>query len=275
MEVQTKPFPTMGTKKFLLFVVWGLMFCLAGLSIDTQASGGRAQRDESPAEPLAGVKHLALILEFNDAHAAMAAGLSPAEVQKVVKQKLLDSGVKVVDELDPLAAQIPPARLSINVILTRLKLPDLYGYYVQTALWDRAQLQKGAKIFCFARLWQAEQSNIQTATEKTLSIRIKKTALKHVDEFVKAYLAANQRKDKKTKVSNPAAALPGLTKKSLEKSEQQAKAEYEYVASKNSKTFHKSDCSSAKRILPKNLVGFSNKDEALKTARRPCKRCKP
>jgi len=54
-----------------------------------------------------------------------------------------------------------------------------------------------------------------------------------------------------------------------------AVAEYKYVASKNSKVFHKPECHWAKRIKPENLVGYSSKDEAIKAGKRPCKQCKP
>jgi len=54
-----------------------------------------------------------------------------------------------------------------------------------------------------------------------------------------------------------------------------AMAEYKYVASKNSKIFHKPECRWAKRIKPENLVGYNSKDEALKAGKRPCKLCKP
>ena len=54
-----------------------------------------------------------------------------------------------------------------------------------------------------------------------------------------------------------------------------AVAEYGYVASKNSKVFHKPECRWAKRIKPDNLVGYNSKDEAIKAGKRPCKQCKP
>ena len=48
-----------------------------------------------------------------------------------------------------------------------------------------------------------------------------------------------------------------------------------YVASKNSKVFHKADCGDAARILDKNLVHFDTREEAVASGRRPCKKCKP
>ncbi len=48
-----------------------------------------------------------------------------------------------------------------------------------------------------------------------------------------------------------------------------------YVASKNSKVFHKADCREAARILDTNLIHFNTREEAIASGRRPCKACKP
>lgn len=65
------------------------------------------------------------------------------------------------------------------------------------------------------------------------------------------------------------------TEKQTKPSAKSAVAGYGYVASKNSKVFHKPDCRWAKRIKPENLVGYSSRDEAIKAGKRPCKQCKP
>jgi len=51
--------------------------------------------------------------------------------------------------------------------------------------------------------------------------------------------------------------------------------EWKYVASRKSEVFHRPDCRWAKKISPKNLIGFKNKGEAIRSGRRPCKVCKP
>lgn len=53
------------------------------------------------------------------------------------------------------------------------------------------------------------------------------------------------------------------------------KKEWKYVATKNSKVFHRPDCKWAKRISPKNLIGFKSREEAIKSGRRPCRSCGP
>jgi len=48
-----------------------------------------------------------------------------------------------------------------------------------------------------------------------------------------------------------------------------------YVASKNSKIFHRAGCRYAKIISAENLVRFDSKGAAVQTGRRPCKTCNP
>ncbi len=51
--------------------------------------------------------------------------------------------------------------------------------------------------------------------------------------------------------------------------------EWKYVASKESKVFHRSDCKWAKKISSRNFIGFRSREEAIKSGRRPCKSCGP
>jgi len=53
------------------------------------------------------------------------------------------------------------------------------------------------------------------------------------------------------------------------------KEEQKYVASKNSKVFHRPSCRYVKKIRPWNLTGCKNREEAIASGRRPCKICKP
>jgi len=51
--------------------------------------------------------------------------------------------------------------------------------------------------------------------------------------------------------------------------------EWNYVASKNSKVFHRPDCKWVKKISPKNLIGFKSREEAVRSGRKPCRSCEP
>lgn len=49
----------------------------------------------------------------------------------------------------------------------------------------------------------------------------------------------------------------------------------DYLASKNSKVFHRKTCRQGATISKKNIIRFENKNAATQTGRRPCKICKP
>jgi len=54
-----------------------------------------------------------------------------------------------------------------------------------------------------------------------------------------------------------------------------ATTKYKYVASKNSRVFHYIWCPYAQKIKPSNRVYFKTREEAIRSGRRPCKKCKP
>lgn len=55
----------------------------------------------------------------------------------------------------------------------------------------------------------------------------------------------------------------------------QAVVNITWVASSNSKIFHKSTCSTAKRLKKSTAIKFPTRQKAIETGRRPCKNCKP
>ncbi len=56
---------------------------------------------------------------------------------------------------------------------------------------------------------------------------------------------------------------------------QPGQEQVEYVASKSSRIFHRSDCSYARTIDEKNRVHFQSRQEAIDSGRRPCRKCEP
>jgi len=50
---------------------------------------------------------------------------------------------------------------------------------------------------------------------------------------------------------------------------------WKYVASEDSRVFHRPDYRYAERITPNNIVGFRSREEAIVSGRKPCKVCRP
>ncbi len=65
-----------------------------------------------------------------------------------------------------------------------------------------------------------------------------------------------------------------ISKESAEEKQAAEPTQY-FVASKNSKKYHRPDCYHAKRISEKNLIKFSSIKEAEESGRTPCNTCKP
>lgn len=54
-----------------------------------------------------------------------------------------------------------------------------------------------------------------------------------------------------------------------------AKIENYYVASKNSQVFHRPECPYASKIASYNRVKYNTREEAVKSGKRACSKCKP
>jgi len=91
--------------------------------------------------------------------------------------------------------------------------------------------------------------------ENLLVIKSPEIALIYAKEFAKI---------KQTAADLPAGAVRGG-----------AEPEYKYVASKYSKVFHYIWCPLARKIAEKNRIYFKTREEAIKSGRRPCRKCRP
>ncbi len=96
-----------------------------------------------------------------------------------------------------------------------------------------------------------------------------------VEEFIHACLAANQKVGESAEAATGETAWPAAQKERVQTTAKPETTEYKYVASKNSKVFHKAECEWAKKVKPENLTGHSSRDEAVRAGKRPCKLCKP
>ena len=83
-----------------------------------------------------------------------------------------------------------------------------------------------------------------------------------------------KKKEQIRKMTGPTSFITSRKTKKVKSRTQPGKA-LGWTASKNSKVFHRSDCSFNKRISPENLIKFDSREQALQTGRRPCKTCKP
>jgi len=122
----------------------------------------------------------------------------------------------------------------------------------------------------FADVWTTEPA-MKIVQKQNLHEAVSAMVLEQAEEFISDYQKANP-PSKRPSDANDISIVP---KEPFKPSHKSTPAKYEYVASKNSKVFHKADCSSAGRIKPENLTGYNSRAEAIKAGKRPCKQCKP
>jgi hypothetical protein len=144
-------------------------------------------------------------------------------------------------------------------------------YHVQTSFAREVYL-RALRERMKAEVWRIDVP-IGIADANGCGSAITTSAMGQVDAFLADWKRANtvkttaDRSEKKSDVNEP------VTMKQDDRAGQQN--DYEYVASKNSKVFHKKDCRAAARISPENLIGFRTREEAIRSGRRPCKICNP
>jgi len=204
---------------------------------------------------LAGIEQLYVVIVPPDAEPNKD-GLLFGQLEAKVTSMLNEAGIKVTSDTEGsspvMALEIPELRVRIYTL--KFERSQMYVFQVQTSLAAKVYLAKKPRLTLKADLWRMG-TTIGAVPVQDMPAKITGLASGQVEAFIHAWLVANSQGAK------PAA--------------KSAVAEYKYVASKNSKVFHRPDCPSAKRIKPENLVGYSSRAEALKAGKRPCKHCKP
>lgn len=194
------------------------------------------------------------------------------EVKNRVKQAGID--VAAVIYLGKPIQNSDMPELKINIEMLKLKKMQRCSFRIQTILSKKMYLEERSPWFIKADVWKSP-SVMQTLLIRNCPAAITKTVLQQTDAFIQAYIAANPGSSKAADANE----MKAISKTKLSQRPRQTQmpqtAQYQYVASKRSRVFHKPGCSSAARITTKNLTGFNSRQEATNSGKRPCKRCKP
>ncbi len=258
----------MKTEKYYLILAFVTAFLCAPALGKVELSGPDVALLGQANPALAGIEQLYVDIMPPDSEPNKD-GLVWKKLRARVEDKLKKAGIKCVK---PRSLPTPHLRVHIDM----LKLSDLqkYVFRIQTSLVRTAILPGQRNVHLQADVWKVP-AVMQPASVQSMPAAVTNTVLEQVEAFIAAYLAANPQDIQLYDVNDVNAVLLTTQKQLVKPAAKPAVAEYKYVASKNSKVFHKPQCSSAKRIKPKNLISYSSRDEALKAGKRPCKRCKP
>jgi hypothetical protein len=192
-------------------------------------------------------------------------------VMKILKRRIDSSNVA---GLIWRPYNIPEFRISIDLL--RIADTNQCVFWLQSSLLKNAQLKNGPEAFMMADVWQNE-TVMRMVPANDLAEALVAASVNDAKWFIGSWSAATKLK-KQIDVNQLGPLGPRLKKATADRgknSSKQQDTETKYVASKNSKVFHKADCPSAKRILPKNLVTYATREDAVKAGKRPCQRCNP
>ena len=259
----------MKAKKYylILAVVTGILYApaLGEERLIEEDYGGVLIGRPHPA--LADIEHFMVVIVPPDAEPNKD-GLVWKELEAKIINKLNEAGIKIMPGIAGNILNIDELRVYIDM----LKLTDSqqYVFCIQTSLARAVYLKKQRHLLFKADVWKTEPA-MQAVSVQTMPGAVTNVVLEQVEAFIYAYLAANP-SSKRPSDANDISIVLKAQVKPVAKS---TAAKYEYVASKNSKVFHKPDCSSARRIKPENLTDYNSRAEAIKAGKRPCKRCKP
>ena len=281
----------MKSKKIVLLAAIIGAFLISFVSAEKQIVGQIDARQYSVNLGLGGVRKLYVIVAL-DGRVASKDGIVGEEIEEAIKERLSqvcpeisledqkaddEKLQQIIDEKVGAAGNIKARSIDTPEFIVRISTKkfsqQLAAFHVQSSFAKKVYMRASPRSAAKAEVWRLDVP-IGSADANSISDAVKAESLRQVDAFVADWKRANgpkvsaEEEPKADVVTSEIRQLPRTVSPDQH-------SQYPYVASKNSKVFHKAGCRSADRISPDNLVGFSSRDEAINSGRRPCKICKP
>jgi hypothetical protein len=195
------------------------------------------------------------------------------KLKDAAESKLNEAGIEITTKFYN-KQDMRCSQLRADVDMLKLEDSQQYIFCVQTSLARAVYLARDASWSVKADVWK-DKRVMQAASVQDMPVAVSRLILKQVETFAAAWREANP-PNKQTSDANDIGivSLTNPTEQTKTNAES-ILAEYKYVASKNSKVFHKPGCRWAKNILPKNLVSYNSREEAIEDGKKPCSTCKP
>ncbi|MHC4060329.1 MAG: Ada metal-binding domain-containing protein [Planctomycetota bacterium] len=283
-----------GERYYLLLVTAVAILCVSAVGELAVPHSDEPVLLGRPNPALADLKELYVIVELAGGEPNKD-GLVWEELEKLVRDKLTkEAGVTVVeDALDKMesdslkklaellkkrdvaarnvewrSGDIPELRVDVDML--KLRGSQEYVFHIQATLARPVVLpvQRGVRVK--TEVWKLEPV-MEAVSVEDMPGKVTETVLRQVETFIACYLVASANYAEPADVNDSDTATKGRA----ERVKEPGGAKYSYVASKNSRVFHRAGCSSAKRISPENLVGYNSREGAIQAGKRPCKRCEP
>ncbi|MHC4645444.1 MAG: Ada metal-binding domain-containing protein [Planctomycetota bacterium] len=162
------------------------------------------------------------------------------------------------------------ADFTVNIDSLRLADSQQYVFCIDSSLARDMILPVERGLRIRTDVWKTEPA-MQVVSVSDAPEKVIEASLHQADAFVSCFVMANP----KGLSAADANAVNVRPKGSPGPPGEKTFVGNLYVASKNSRVFHRGDCSSAARIAQKNLLGYASRQEAIEAGKRPCKRCNP
>ncbi len=230
-------------------------------------AGSRTLSPQQANPALTGIEKLYVVVEPADSDSEQDA-LVWSELRKSIEDKLVLEGIEIVSEPESKPKKkdrdIPELRVSMEML--KFTQSEVYVFRLQLSLAAKMYLKK-QNISFKARAWETAPT-IEAVPISSMPAEVTYAVLAQTEQFIQAYKLANPQS------THPAD--PNYVTVAIKNSSNPVTAtEYKYLASKNSKIFHKADCSWVIKISPENIVGYDTAEQARQAGKRPCKLCKP
>ncbi|MHC4338485.1 MAG: Ada metal-binding domain-containing protein [Planctomycetota bacterium] len=291
----------MKTKKYhLMLATVVIILCISVVGNTVLPAPAEHRVIGEPPEPgligqphmaLAGVQQMYVVIKPPDSEPNKD-GLVWSELEKSVSDKIKEeTGIKIVEDdigkmspdiakllkrrsisaahLEFRSANIPELRVDIDML--KLQDSQQYVFHIQTSLATKVYLPRGRPWSLKADVWKALPI-MQAISARNMAGKVTELVLKQVEAFILAHRVANSQL---AQMPGADIAQKGVRKDTPKPPPRLLATKFNYVASKNSKVFHRPTCSSAARIAPKNLQGYGKRAGAIRAGKRPCKRCSP
>jgi hypothetical protein len=167
------------------------------------------------------------------------------------------------------SADVPEYRVDIDML--KLDASRQYVFHIQSSLARPVVVPMRRNLHLKTDVWKVRPV-MESVSLQDMPDKVTEAALSQVEAFIHACLAANVKRASRSDANDAGTAVQKQPAKHPRKL---PAVGYKYVASKNSKVFHRADCRWAQRIKPENLTGYNTRAEAIQAGKRPCKQCKP
>ncbi|MHC4131342.1 MAG: hypothetical protein ACYSR3_05010 [Planctomycetota bacterium] len=194
-----------------------------------------------------------------------------------VKQKFYEANIDIVlrpiSNEQPNASILPVLQIYINSL--ELKETEQTVFHIQTVFKTKVCLDEKPLRHIKADVWKTKPV-MKAVSLHQLPTRITDEVLEQVQAFIFAYNAANSKhaESENKNILN--------TQRPAELSPRQAASDAltqpihsRFIASKNSKVFHNSECQWVQKIKSENLVIYNSREQVINAGKRPCKICNP